>query len=247
MYFGEGDECHMAFHFPLMPRMYMSIATRGPLSHYRHLASDSRQFRIACQWAIFVRNHDELSLDMVTDSERDYLWQVYAADRRARINLGIRRRLAPLLEGDRRRVELMNSLLLSMPGPPSFITATRSVWATTFIWATAMASARQCNGRRTATAASLASIRRRLCLPAAMDPLYGYGVVNVEAQRREPIRSSTGHGGCSRSAAAIPLGRGSLHVAFPKEPQNSGISSRIRRRHVVMRCQSRPQSGSGRA
>src|SRR5437879_12302601 len=105
----------MAFHFPLMPRMYMSLARedRFPITD---IMRQTPQIPDNCQWAIFLRNHDELTLEMVTDSERDYLWQTYAADRRARINLGIRRRLAPLLEGDRRRVELMNRLLLSMPG-----------------------------------------------------------------------------------------------------------------------------------
>ena len=116
-YFGEGDECHMAFHFPLMPRMYMAIARedRFPISD---IMRQTPPIPDTCQWAVFLRNHDELTLEMVTDAERDYLWQTYAADRRARINLGIRRRLAPLLERDRRRNELMNSLLLSMPGTP---------------------------------------------------------------------------------------------------------------------------------
>ena len=116
-YFGDGDECHMAFHFPLMPRMYMAIARedRFPISD---IMRQTPPIPETCQWAVFLRNHDELTLEMVTDSERDYLWQTYAADRRARLNLGIRRRLAPLLERDRRRIELMNSLLLSMPGTP---------------------------------------------------------------------------------------------------------------------------------
>jgi maltose alpha-D-glucosyltransferase/alpha-amylase len=107
MYFGEGDECHMAFHFPLMPRMYMAIARedRFPISD---IIRQTPPIPDMCQWAVFLRNHDELTLEMVTDSEREYLWQTYAADRRTRINLGIRRRLAPLLEGDRRRIELMN-------------------------------------------------------------------------------------------------------------------------------------------
>ena len=106
-YFGDGDECHMAFHFPLMPRMYMAIAheDRFPITD---IMRQTPQIPDNCQWAIFLRNHDELTLEMVTDSERDYLWQTYAADRRARLNLGIRRRLAPLLERDRRRIELMN-------------------------------------------------------------------------------------------------------------------------------------------
>ena len=107
----------MAFHFPLMPRMYMAIAQedRFPITDILRQTPDIPD---ACQWAIFLRNHDELTLEMVTDQERDYLWDTYAADRRARLNLGIRRRLAPLLERDRRRIELMNGLLLSMPGTP---------------------------------------------------------------------------------------------------------------------------------
>jgi maltose alpha-D-glucosyltransferase / alpha-amylase len=116
-YFGNGDECHMAFHFPLMPRMYMAIAQedRFPITD---IMRQTPEIPGNCQWAIFLRNHDELTLEMVTDAERDYLWKFYAADRRARLNLGIRRRLAPLLERDRRRIELMNGLLLSMPGTP---------------------------------------------------------------------------------------------------------------------------------
>ena len=116
-YFGDGDECHMAFHFPLMPRMYMAIARedRFPITDILRQTPD---IPANCQWAIFLRNHDELTLEMVTNSERDYLWETYAADRHARINLGIRRRFAPFLEHDRRRIELMNSLLFSMPGTP---------------------------------------------------------------------------------------------------------------------------------
>ncbi|MDC6705992.1 hypothetical protein OEZ83_26870, partial [Leclercia adecarboxylata] len=96
-YFGAGDECHMAFHFPLMPRMYMAIARedRFPITD---IMRQTPEVPPGCQWAIFLRNHDELTLEMVTDAERDYLWEVYASDRRARLNLGIRRRLAPLLE-----------------------------------------------------------------------------------------------------------------------------------------------------
>ena len=116
-YFGKGDECHMVFHFPLMPRMYMAIAQedRYPLTDIIRQTPDIPS---NCQWAIFLRNHDELTLEMVTDRERDYLWEVYACDKRARLNLGIRRRLSPLLEHDPRRIELMNGLLLTMPGTP---------------------------------------------------------------------------------------------------------------------------------
>ena len=114
-YFGDGDECHMAYHFPLMPRIYMAIAQedRFPIADILRQTPD---IPANCQWALFLRNHDELTLEMVTDVERDYLWSTYATDPRARINLGIRRRLAPLMDNDRRKIELMNSLLMSLPG-----------------------------------------------------------------------------------------------------------------------------------
>ena len=116
-YFGEGDECHMAFHFPLMPRMFMALAQedRHPITDILRQTPDIPD---GCQWALFLRNHDELTLEMVTDEERDYLWKTYAVDPRARINLGIRRRLASLMDNDRRKIELMNVLLLSMRGTP---------------------------------------------------------------------------------------------------------------------------------
>ncbi len=107
----------MAFHFPLMPRMYMALAQedRHPITD---ILRQTPEIPDPCQWALFLRNHDELTLEMVTDDERDYLWRTYATDSRARLNLGIRRRLAPLLENDRRKIELLNALLLSMPGTP---------------------------------------------------------------------------------------------------------------------------------
>ncbi len=117
-YFGDGDECHMAYHFPLMPRMYMAIAQedRYPIVEILQQTPDIPP---TCQWAIFLRNHDELTLEMVTDRERDYMYQMYAADPRARVNVGIRRRLAPLMENDPAKIQLMNSLLFSMPGSPT--------------------------------------------------------------------------------------------------------------------------------
>ncbi|MGE0714942.1 MAG: maltose alpha-D-glucosyltransferase [Alphaproteobacteria bacterium] len=184
-YFGAGDECHMAFHFPLMPRMYMALARedRFPITD---ILRQTPEIPPACQWAIFLRNHDELTLEMVTDSERDYLWETYAADRRARINLGIRRRLAPLLERDRRRVELLNCLLLAMPGTPvvyygdeigmgdNIHLGDRDGVRTPMQW-----SPDRNGGFSRADPATLV-------LPAIMDPLYGYGSINVEAQRRDP-------------------------------------------------------------
>src|SRR5688572_1851278 len=116
-FFAERAESHMAYHFPLMPRIYMAIAQedRFPIADILRQTPD---IPFNCQWAMFLRNHDELTLEMVTDSERDYLWSTYAADPRARINLGIRRRLASLMDNDRRKIELMNALLFSLPGTP---------------------------------------------------------------------------------------------------------------------------------
>jgi maltose alpha-D-glucosyltransferase/alpha-amylase len=181
---GEGDECHMAFHFPLMPRMYMAIAQedRYPITDILRQTPDIPP---NCQWAIFLRNHDELTLEMVTDDERDYLWNYYAADQRARINLGIRRRLAPLVERDRRRIELLNSLLLSMPGTPvlyygdeigmgdNIYLGDRDGVRTPMQW-----SMDRNGGFSRADPA-------KLVLPPIMDPLYGYQTVNVEAQARD--------------------------------------------------------------
>jgi len=116
-YFGKGDECHMAFHFPLMPRMYMSVQMEDRFPIIDILEQTPRIPR-SCQWAIFLRNHDELTLEMVTDEERDYMYRTYAKDARSRINLGIRRRLLPLLSNNRRKFELMNILLFSLPGTP---------------------------------------------------------------------------------------------------------------------------------
>ena len=152
-YFGNGDECHMAFHFPLMPRMYMALARedRYPISDIMRQTPDIPD---SCQWALFLRNHDELTLEMVTDAERDYLWQFYAAEPRARINLGIRRRLAPLLEGDRRKIELLNSLLMSMPGTPIIYYGDEIGMGDNIFLGDRTASVRRCSGPPTATPAS---------------------------------------------------------------------------------------------
>ncbi len=181
---GPGDECHMAFHFPLMPRMYMAIAQedRFPITD---ILRQTPEIPANCQWAIFLRNHDELTLEMVTDHERDYLWNYYAADRRARINLGIRRRLAPLVERDRRRIELLNSMLLSMPGTPTLyygdeigmgdniFLGDRDGVRTPMQW-----SIDRNGGFSRADPASLV-------LPPIMDPLYGFQSINVETQQRD--------------------------------------------------------------
>jgi maltose alpha-D-glucosyltransferase/alpha-amylase len=183
-YFGDGDECHMAYHFPLMPRMYMAIAQedRHPVVE---ILAQTPDIPDGCQWAIFLRNHDELTLEMVTSKERDYMYSMYASDARARINLGIRRRLAPLLENDPARIKLMNSLLLSMPGTPvlyygdeigmgdNIFLGDRDGVRTPMQWT----SDRNGGFSR--------ADPQRLYLPPIQDPIYGYEAVNVEAQARE--------------------------------------------------------------
>jgi len=181
-YFGRGDECHMAFHFPLMPRMFMAIRMEDRFPIVDILAQ-TPSIPEVCQWAIFLRNHDELTLEMVTDEERDYMYRVYAQDPRARINLGIRRRLAPLLGNNRRRIELMSSLLCSMPGTPvlyygdeigmgdNVYLGDRNGVRTPMQWS----SDRNAGFSR--------ANPQKLYLPVITDPEYHYETINVEAQQ----------------------------------------------------------------
>ena len=185
-YFGDGDECHMAFHFPLMPRMFMGVRQedRHPIVEILRQTPDIPD---NCQWAMFLRNHDELTLEMVTDEERDYMYQAYAADPQMRINVGIRRRLAPLLENSRRRIELLNGLLLSMPGTPviyygdeigmgdNIYLGDRNGVRTPMQW-----TGDRNGGFSRADPAQLYA-------PPIMDPVYGYQAINVEAQERAPF------------------------------------------------------------
>lgn len=184
-YFGNGDECHMAYHFPLMPRMYMAIAQedRHPIVEIMQQTPDIPP---NCQWAIFLRNHDELTLEMVTDRERDYMYSMYATDPRMRVNVGIRRRLAPLMENTRAKIELLNILLMTMPGSPmiyygdelgmgdNIFLGDRDGVRTPMQWS----PDRNAGFSRTNPA--------RMYLPPIMDPEYGYESVNVEAQTRNP-------------------------------------------------------------
>jgi len=184
-YFADGDECHMAFHFPLMPRIYMAIAQeeRHPIVEIMDQTPDIPD---ACQWAIFLRNHDELTLEMVTSRERDYMYRMYAAEPRARINLGIRRRLAPLMENDITRIQLVNSLLLSMPGSPIIYYGDEIGMGDNIFLGDR-------NGVRTPmqwspdrNAGFSRADPQRLYFPPIMDAVYGYEAVNVEAQTRDP-------------------------------------------------------------
>ncbi|HEY2912952.1 MAG TPA: maltose alpha-D-glucosyltransferase [Candidatus Angelobacter sp.] len=180
-YFGNGDECHMAFHFPIMPRLFMALRMedRHPITEILRITPPIPE---NCQWAMFLRNHDELTLEMVTDEERDYMYRTYAQDRGMRINLGIRRRLAPLLENDRRRIELMNALLLSLPGTPVLYYGDEIGMGDNIYLGDR-------NGVRTPmqwspdrNAGFSRANPQKLYLPVNIDPEYHYEALNVETQ-----------------------------------------------------------------
>lgn len=184
-YFGDGDECHMAFHFPLMPRIYMALRQedRMPITD---IMAQTPDIPDNCQWGLFLRNHDELTLEMVTADERDYMYLAYSADPRMRVNIGIRRRLAPLVDNNRRRIELLNSLLFSFPGTPIMYYGDEIGMGDNIYLGDR-------NGVRTPmqwTADRNAGFSRanpaRLYSPVIMDPVWGYEAVNVEAQQNDP-------------------------------------------------------------
>jgi maltose alpha-D-glucosyltransferase/alpha-amylase len=188
-YFGDpsagGDECHMAFHFPLMPRIFMAVRReqRYPISE---ILAQTPSIPTGCQWGIFLRNHDELTLEMVTDDERDYMYAEYAKDPRMKANIGIRRRLAPLLDNDRNQLELFTALLLSLPGSPVLYYGDE-IGMGDNIWLGDRDGVRtpmQWTLDRNAGFSSCDP--QRLYLPLNMDPIYGYQALNVEAQQRNP-------------------------------------------------------------
>ncbi|MDY6917026.1 MAG: maltose alpha-D-glucosyltransferase, partial [Chloroflexota bacterium] len=225
-YFGDGDECHMAYHFPLMPRMFMAIRMedRFPIVD---ILQETPSIPPVCQWALFLRNHDELTLEMVTDEERDYMYRVYAHDAQARVNLGIRRRLAPLLNNDRKKIELMKSLLFSLPGTPvvyygdeigmgdNFYLGDRGGVRTPMQW----------NSDR--NAGFSAANPQRLYLPITIDPEYHYEAVNVEAHQNNPDSLLW----WMKRLIAVrkrfkALSRGSLELVFP---ENRKVLAFVRR------------------
>jgi maltose alpha-D-glucosyltransferase/alpha-amylase len=225
-YFGDGDECHMAFHFPLMPRIYMALRQEDRLP-ITDIMAQTPDIPLGCQWALFLRNHDELTLEMVTNDERDYMYLAYSADPRMRINLGIRRRLAPLMDNNRRRIELLNSLLLSFPGTPviyygdeigmgdNVYLGDRNAVRTPMQW-----NSDRNAGFSRATPASLYS-------PVIMDPIWGYETVNVEAQQGDPSSLL----GWMRNMIALRklfkvFGRGTLEFL---NPDNRKILAYLRR------------------
>jgi maltose alpha-D-glucosyltransferase/alpha-amylase len=184
-YFADGDECHMAFHFPLMPRMYMALRQedRMPITE---IMAQTPVIPDNCQWGLFLRNHDELTLEMVSDDERDYMYFAYSADPRMRINIGIRRRLAPLVDNNRRRIELLNSLLFSFPGTPILYYGDEIGMGDNIYLGdrNGVRTPMQWTGDRNAGFSR--AVPAKLYSPVIMDPIWGYEAVNVEAQQGDP-------------------------------------------------------------
>jgi maltose alpha-D-glucosyltransferase/alpha-amylase len=214
-YFGDGDECHMAFNFPLMPRLFMALRReeRRPIID---IVRQTPDIPASCQWGTFLRNHDELTLEMVTDEERDYMYHEYATDARMRLNLGIRRRLAPLMENGRRQVELLNSLLLSLPGSPvlyygdeigmgdNIFLGDRNGVRTPMQWTPDRnAGFSHCDPER-------------LYLPVNVNPLYHYQSLNVETQLRTQTSLLNWVKRLIRVRRKYPVfGRGSIEFLLP--------------------------------
>jgi maltose alpha-D-glucosyltransferase/alpha-amylase len=233
-YFGDSDECHMAFHFPLMPRIFMALQMEDAYPIVE-IMEQTPGIPPDCQWAIFLRNHDELTLEMVTDEERDYMYWAYSADPRMRCNIGIRRRLAPLMQNNRPRVELLNSLLFSFPGTPviyygdeigmgdNIYLSDRNGVRTPMQW-----SADRNAGFSRANPA-------RLYFPLIMDSVYGYQSVNVEAQQENPssLLNWMKHMIAIRKLYQV-FGRGTLEFLHPT---NRKILAYVRRHEgAVVLC-----------
>lgn len=233
-YFGDGEECHMAFHFPLMPRIFMGVQMedRHPIVE---IMAQTPEIPDVCQWALFLRNHDELTLEMVTDVERDYMYRAYSADPRMRCNIGIRRRLAPLLQNNRRRIELLNSLLFSFKGTPviyygdeigmgdNIYLPDRDGVRTPMQW-----SADRNAGFSRANPA-------RLYSPVIMDSIYGYEAINVEAQVEDPSSLLNWMKNLIAVRKAYKVfGRGSIEFLHPR---NRKVLTYVRRHEgTVVLC-----------
>ena len=184
-YFGDGDECHMNYHFPLMPRLYMSVKMedRHPITD---IFDQTPEIPENCQWATFLRNHDELTLEMVTDEERDFMYNVYASDRTARINLGIRRRLAPLMDNDRGKIELLNVLLMSLPGTPVLYYGDEIGMGDNYYLGDRDGVRTPMQWNNNENAGFSEANPHSLYLPVIRDTEYSYRWVNVKRQQQNP-------------------------------------------------------------
>jgi maltose alpha-D-glucosyltransferase / alpha-amylase len=234
-YFGDSDEFHMAFHFPLMPRMFMALRReeRKPIVD---ILAQTPAIPEACQWALFLRNHDELTLEMVTDEERDYMYNAYARDPRMRINLGIRRRLAPLMENDRRQIELLNAILFTMPGSPIIYYGDELGMGDNIYLGdrNGVRTPMQWNPDRNAGFSK--ADPQKLYFPVNQDPVYGYQAVNVEAQERS---STSLLNWMKRLIAARKrysqlMGRGTIEMLHPANKSILAYVREHRNRHVVV-------------
>ena len=225
-YFGDGDECHMAFHFPLMPRIYMALRQEDRLP-ITDIMAQTPEIPESCQWGLFLRNHDELTLEMVTDDERDYMYLAYSADPRMRINVGIRRRLAPLVDNNRRRIELLNSLLLSFPGTPIMYYGDEIGMGDNIYLGdrNGVRTPMQWNSDRNAGFSK--AVPAKLYFPVIMDPIWGYQAINVEAQQSDPssLLQWTRNMIALRKLFRV-FGRGTLEFL---EPKNRKILAYVRK------------------
>jgi maltose alpha-D-glucosyltransferase / alpha-amylase len=242
-YFGDGDEFHMAFHFPLMPRLYMGIRREDRLP-ITDIFTHTPPIPPPCQWCLFLRNHDELTLEMVTNEERDYMYYAYASDPQSKLNLGIRRRLAPLMDNDRRRIELLNCLLLTLPGSPI-------VYYGDEIGMGDNVHLGDRNGVRTPmqwsddrNAGFSTADPTQLYLPVLTDPVYSYQAVNVAAQEKlatSPLNTLRRLIAARRRSPAF--GRGSIEFLKPRNPS---VLAYVRRWQddtvlIVVNLSGRPQ------
>ncbi|MDG6904579.1 MAG: maltose alpha-D-glucosyltransferase [Nitrososphaerota archaeon] len=218
-YFGDGDECQMVFHFPLMPRIFMAVQMedRFPIED---ILGQTPAIPESCQWGTFLRNHDELTLEMVTDEERNYMYNAYARDKKSRINLGIRRRLAPLLGNDRRKLELMNVLLFTLPGTPTIYYGDEIGMGDDFYLGdrNGVRTPMQWSADRNAGFSKASP--QKLYLPVIIDPRYHYEVVNVENQQNDPSSLLS----WMKKMIAMrknfkALGRGTLEFLHPTNPK----------------------------
>jgi maltose alpha-D-glucosyltransferase/alpha-amylase len=214
-YFGEGDEFHMAFHFPLMPRMFMGLRLedRKPITE---ILQQTPEIPSSCQWCLFLRNHDELTLEMVTDVERDYMYDLYAGEKAMRLNLGIRRRLAPLLDNDRRRIELMNGMLMSLPGTPILYYGDEIGMGDNIYLGdrNGVRTPMQWNGGWNGGFST--ADPERLYSPPILNPVFGYQAVNVLSQKRTPysLLSWMQHIIRIRRSSRV-FGSGSIEFLYP--------------------------------
>ena len=214
-YFGEGDEFHMAFHFPLMPRMFMALKLedRKPVTE---ILKQTPAIPEVCQWCLFLRNHDELTLEMVTDMERDYMYDEYAKDKAMRLNLGIRRRLAPLLDNDRRRIELMSGMLMSFPGTPIIYYGDEIGMGDNVNLGdrNGVRTPMQWNGGWNGGFSS--ADPEALYSPLMLNPVYGYQAINVQSQKRfdHSLLSWMKHLINIRKSSAV-FGRGTIDFLYP--------------------------------